>query len=125
MSKKILIIEDSAASAEMIARELEKINGYEVSIANTGQEGIDAALKEKFDLIIIDIVLPDINGLTACKIIKEKLGAKSPKIITETGVIDAADAVAARKAGADDFCVKTSDMSQIIEAARRLISFPQ
>jgi two-component system response regulator ArlR len=120
MPKKILIIEDSAASADIISKTLEA-EDYEISLAKDGAGGFQKAVSGEFDLVIIDIVLPDVNGLEVCREIKSKLAKESPKIIALTGVIDAVDAVAARRAGADDFCVKTKDMLNLIEAVKKII----
>jgi two-component system response regulator ArlR len=121
MSKKILIIEDSAHSAEMISHILES-EGYETAVAKSSAEGFQRVISEGFDLVVIDIVLPDIHGFEVCREIKNKLGAQAPKVIALTGVIDAIDVVGARRAGADDFCVKTQDMSQLLEAVKKLVN---
>jgi len=120
MLKKILLIEDSIASADFISKALES-EGYEISVAKNGADGFQKAIGNGFDLVIIDIVLPDINGLEVCREIKSKLAKNSPKVIALTGIVDAIDAVAARRAGADDFCVKTKDMLSLIEAVKKHI----
>ncbi|MCX5700520.1 MAG: response regulator transcription factor [Candidatus Omnitrophica bacterium] len=119
MPKKILLIEDSMASADFTSKALES-EGYEVSLAKNGAEGFQKAVQGGFDLVIIDIMLPDVNGLEVCREIKVKLAKECPKLIALTGVIDAIEAVAARKAGADDFCVKTKDMLSLVEAVKKL-----
>jgi DNA-binding response OmpR family regulator len=96
-----------------------KAEGYRTAIANSGRDGIEKAKEGIFDVVVADIVLPDIHGFQVCTEIKKGMGKKSPRVIIITGVIDAVDVVGARKAGADDFCVKTQDMSQLIEAVKR------
>lgn len=109
MSKRILVIEDSAASAEIMTDFL-KNNGHSATVAATGKEGIEKAVADKPDIIVIDVMLPDINGIEVCRAIRQTLSAKETKIIMITAYIDAIDVVGARKAGADDFSVKTDDM---------------
>ena len=120
MTKKILIINESPASMGMVKKELED-EDYVVSEVKTGKEGIEAASKEKPDVVMVDIALPDINGLEVCKKIRQNSGRNAPKIIVLTAVVDVVDAIAARRAGADDFCVKSIDMSNLVEAVKKLI----
>ena len=65
--------------------------------------------------------MPEMGGIEVCGAIRKKAGKDNPKIIAVTGVIDAIDAVGARRAGADDFCVKSRDMSHLVEAVKNLI----
>lgn len=94
--------------------------GYRVELAATCIEGIDKAKNLKPELILLDTKLPDCNGIDVCREIKQKLKLPA-KIIVYTGKIDAIDAVEARRAGADDFCVKGTDPSMLIEAVKKLI----
>ena len=73
----------------------------------------------KPQLVLLDLILPGIDGFEVCRQIREKL-KEGTKIIVMTGSIDAVDAVKARKFGADDYCVKTSDASTFIEAVKKL-----
>ena len=72
MSKKILIIEDDADIAA-IERDYLEINGYEVEISATGSEGVEKALSNDFNLIILDIMLPEMDGFEVCKSIRDKI----------------------------------------------------
>jgi DNA-binding response OmpR family regulator len=120
MKKKILVVEDTEDHLIIVTRYLKK-EGYTdiVSAANVA-DGIKKALDEKPDIVISDTLLPDGNGFDVCREIKAKLGDKSPRIIITTGSIDAVDAVKARRAGADDYCGKTSDCAPLLEALKRL-----
>jgi DNA-binding response OmpR family regulator len=79
------------------------------------------ASSEKPDLVITDTMMPGIDGFETCRQIRATHDKEEMKIIVTTGAIDAVDAVKARKAGADDYCVKTSDPTQLIAAVRGLI----
>ena len=120
MSKKILVIEDSPAATEIVTQLLTG-KGHKVTSVATGNEGIAKAIADKPDVIIIDVVLPDMNGIEVCKNIRKTLDSNQTKIIMITGFIDAIDVVSAKKAGADDFCVKTEDMQNFKDAFEALI----
>ncbi len=95
--KKILVVEDNETNMYLINFILEK-NGYEVIQAKTGEEGVELAIKEKPDLILMDIQLPGIDGLEATKRIrKSKANSKIPIIaITSYAMVgDRAKALAA------------------------------
>lgn len=81
MDKKILIIEDDVAIASLYKKELEKA-GYQVVIANSGGEGLTLASEEKPALILLDIMMPAIDGFTVIRNLKEKKEtAKTPIIV--------------------------------------------
>lgn len=119
MSGKILIIEDSPTVLGILKEMLEG-EGYEILVAENGEEGIRKATQEKPDLVISDTLLPGIDGFEVCRRIKKNQEPTAPKIIVMTGSIDAVDAIKARRVGADDYCVKTSDFSSLIEAVKAL-----
>ena len=68
---KILIIEDEESIAELEKDYLE-INGYEVVIENSGKDGLLNALENEYDLIILDIMLPEVDGFEICRQVREK-----------------------------------------------------
>lgn len=121
MGKKVLIIDDNDQDRKIIERFVRRAGYEEVLTAETGKEGISKAVSEKPDLVIIDTMLPETDGFEVCKEIRKNRASDTPKIIIITGSIDAVDAVKARRAGADDYCVKTSDFSSLIEAIRQLL----
>jgi len=119
---KILVIDDNDQDRKIIERFLRKAGYFYVTTAETGEQGVEKAITEKPDLVITDTLLPGIDGFEVCRQIKEKYGEASPKVIVMTGSIDAVDAVKARKQGADDYCVKTSNASAFVEAVKRLFA---
>ena len=120
MKEKVLIIDDNEQDQKIIKRFLNKAGYEEIIMAATGQEGLKKARAEKPDLIILDTLLPDTVGFEVCCQIKQDKNVPLPKIIMMTGTIDAVDAVKAREAGADDYCVKTVDCAPLIEALKNL-----
>lgn len=121
MSKKILIIDDTDSDRKIVMRFLNKAGYDNIVIAETGEEGVAMAASEKPDLVITDTMMPGIDGFETCRQIRESHDQETMKIIVTTGAIDAVDAVKARKAGANDYCVKTSDPAQIITAVKNCI----
>jgi len=99
MQPLILIIEDDERMAELIRRGLEE-NGYNVTLATDGGEGLSIALENHFDVVVTDILLPTKNGLELCKELK-KANEKYPIImLTALGTTD--DKIDGFDAGADD-----------------------
>ena len=68
---RILIIEDEEAIADLEKDYLE-LSGFEVKICNTGDEGLQTALREEFDLIVLDLMLPGLDGFEVCKKVREE-----------------------------------------------------
>lgn len=121
MTKKILIIDDAETDRKIAQRYLTK-EGYDNIIdAENGEVGVALAASENPDLVITDTNMPGIDGFETCRQIRDAGSKEVPKIIVITGAIDAVDAIKARKAGADDYCVKTSDCAQLIAAVKNLI----
>ncbi len=121
MGKKILIIDDNKQDRMIIRRFLHKMGCEEVAEAESGEEGIKKVESENPDLVIVDTILPGMDGFGVCRSIKEAKTPHIPKVIIITGTVDAVDAVKARKMGADDYCVKTSDGTPLMGAVNKLI----
>ncbi|MCQ9206428.1 MAG: response regulator [Omnitrophica bacterium] len=121
MNKKILVVDDNEQDRKIITRVLSKAGFKDIITAERGEEGVEAAEKEKPELIVLDTVLPGIDGFETCRRIRKSQGPKTTKIIVTTGAIDAVDAGKARAAGADDYVVKTSDFAHLAKAVKSLL----
>ena len=119
--KKILIIDDNEQDRKIEKIFLNKEGFEEIIMAETGEEGVKKVQQEEPDIIILDTMLPGIDGFETCRQIRKTQGPKSPKIVILTGSIDAIDALKAKKVGADDYCVKTSDSSLLIETVKNFV----
>jgi two-component system, OmpR family, copper resistance phosphate regulon response regulator CusR len=97
---QILIIEDDQRLANIIKRGLDE-NGYNATIAYDGKMGLKLALGQDFDLIISDIILPEINGLDLCRKIRTSKPSVPILMLTALGTTD--DKVEGFDAGADDY----------------------
>ncbi|MDD5016302.1 MAG: response regulator [Atribacterota bacterium] len=103
--KKILVIEDNDTNMYLISFILKK-NGFEVIGARTGEEGVDLALKERPDLIIMDIQLPGIDGLETTRRIRESKADGGVPIITLTSYAMTGDREKALSAGCNGYLEK-------------------
>jgi two-component system alkaline phosphatase synthesis response regulator PhoP len=125
MAAKILIIEDEPGLVTTLRDRLRK-HGYLVSAARDGQIGLEIALSEPFDLILLDLMLPGQNGMTVCEKLR-KAGFTTP-ILMLTARRQTKDKVAGLKAGGDDYLTKPFQMSELlarVEALlRRAATFP-
>ncbi len=100
---QLLLVEDEPKIAAFIQKGLNEI-GYELTIAYDGQLGLNMALQGDYDIIILDVMLPVINGLEICKNIREQ-GINTPILmLTALGTLD--DKVHGLQMGADDYLVK-------------------
>ena len=106
--KKVLIVEDNEKNMYLMSFILTK-NGYEVIKCGTGEEGVEAAVKEKPDLIIMDIQLPGIDGLEATKRIRESEANHDIPIIAITSYAMAGDKEKILAAGCNGYIEKPID----------------
>ena len=120
MKNKILLVADDEANTRMSLTDVLEEYGYIVIQAANGQEAMEKARKEFPDLVLLDTIMPGIDGIEVCRQIKqvEKLPCK---VIVYTGKIDAIDAVKAREAGADEYCIKGANPALLIETVKKLI----
>jgi len=109
MNKNILSIEDDEDIRDILCHFLEK-EGFKVLQARDGNEGIDVVFSEKIDLILLDLMLPDMNGYEVCRRVKEE---KIP-IIMVTAKNDIFDKILGLELGADDYITKPFDIREVI-----------
>jgi DNA-binding response OmpR family regulator len=108
--KKILLVDDEAAIVQSLRYNLEK-NGYQVTAAGDGRSAIALAASEEPDLVILDIMLPLLDGIEACKEIRK---TSSVPIIMLTAKDQEFDKVLALELGADDYVTKPFSLGEII-----------
>lgn len=107
---RILIIEDEEAIADLEKDYLE-LSDFEVEIEHTGNEGLEKALKENFDLIILDLMLPGMDGFEVCKKIREE---KNIPILMVSAKKDDIDKIRGLGLGADDYMTKPFSPSELV-----------
>ena len=107
---RILIIEDEEAIADLEKDYLE-LSGFEVSIRNTGDEGLRTALADEYDLIVLDLMLPGMDGFEICRHIREE---KNIPIIMVSAKKDDIDKIRGLGLGADDYMTKPFSPSELV-----------
>ncbi len=120
---RILVVEDEHKIANAIKRGLEQEN-YAVDVAYDGETGFDLAATEDYDLIILDLMLPKIDGLTFCQKLRREENNHTPiLILTARGQIE--DKVEGLDAGADDYLIKPFAFAELLARIRALTRRPK
>ncbi len=114
---KILIVEDEKQMADFISLEL-KHEGYEVEICYDGEQGYNKAIENSYDIILLDIMLPKINGIEVCRKIRKK---KDTPIIMLTAKSDVMDKVNGLDTGADDYLTKPFEIEELLARIRVIL----
>lgn len=116
--KDILVIEDEAPLREILVKNLEE-EGYEVSSAPDGQSGLDVLKKKKFDLILLDIVMPQMDGFLTLETMRTE-GIDTPTVVL-SNISQGEERSRAKKLGAIGYIVKSdTSLSEIIEYVKSL-----
>jgi two-component system alkaline phosphatase synthesis response regulator PhoP len=116
--EKILIAEDDANIAELVAFHLTE-NNCHVTIENDGARAYDRALKENFDLLILDIGLPKVNGLEICKAVRKY--RKYVPILMLTARAEEDDKVLGLEVGADDYLTKPFSVKELVARVKAIL----
>jgi len=109
-TKRILIVEDEVSIAEL-ERDYLEISGYEVEMAHTGQKGLDLIRNNGYDLIILDLMLPEIDGYTICKKVRDFVDIP---ILMVTAKKQDIDIIRGFGLGADDYITKPFSPSELV-----------
>ena len=118
---KILLVEDNEMNRDMLARRLVR-NGYEVVIAIAGQQGVDMAMSEQPDLILMDMSLPVIDGWEATRQIKATPELHKIPIIALTAHAMATDRDKALAVGCDDYDTKPIELQRLLGKIETLLT---
>jgi len=121
---KILYVEDNPDNVYMLTRRLKK-KGFELIIAGDGQEGIDKAVEESPDLILMDLSLPTMDGWTATAEIKKIEGVKDIPIIALSAHAMPEHRDRAIKAGCSDYDTKPVDIKRLLSKMEQYIELPE
>ena len=116
---RVLIIEDEARMAENVARTLREAAGYAVDVATDGQEGLFLAESNSYDAILLDLMLPHVNGIEVLTRVRQA-GQQTPVLVL-TARDEKESIVALLNAGADDYLTKPFDMGELIARTKALI----
>ena len=116
--KKVLIIEDEQTIAELEKDYLE-LYDFEVNIENDGQKGLDRALLENYDIVIVDLMLPTVDGFEICKRIRE---VKDIPILVVSAKKEDIDKIRGLELGADDYITKPFSPSELVARVKAHLS---
>jgi DNA-binding NtrC family response regulator len=121
MAKKssVLVVDDEEALRSVLSSELTN-EGYDVRTASDGDEAIVELDKANFDLVLLDIKMPRVNGFDVLKHIKDR---RAPtKVVMLTGFADLKNAIESKKLGADDFVSKPYDLVDLLTTIERVLN---
>lgn len=113
----ILVVEDSAPLADIVCETLSD-TGARLYVAHSGAEGLHIARAERPDVVLLDLGLPDINGMWVCR---EIVAMQGPRVIVMTGLDDADTAEAALETGADDYIRKPFHLNELRARVRAVL----
>lgn len=118
VQKRILIVDDDDEIRELLEFDIAS-SGYFVDVATNGLEGLNKALNNTYDLILLDVMMPKMNGFEVCKNIRQAKLAVPVLMLTAKGTID--DKTTGFDCGADDYLVKPFDIQEVLLRIRVLL----
>ncbi|MFQ3646835.1 MAG: response regulator transcription factor [Anaerolineae bacterium] len=123
MPKKILVIEDEPKLANQLVDTLQS-DGYVVSLATDGEQAWEKARSEKPDLFVLDMMLPKLDGLSLCRMIRNEASLASTPIIIITARGGEMDKIIGLESGADDYLVKPVGLGEFLARVRAVLRRP-
>ncbi len=120
MKERILIVEDNKNISKLVKFNIEKA-GYECTIASTGEKALEVLSDQPIDLIILDIMLPGMDGFGICRAIKEKEKLKNIPIIMLTAKGEEVDRIVGLELGADDYMVKPFSPRELVLRVKAIL----
>jgi CheY-like chemotaxis protein len=116
----VLIVDDVRTEQEIIKKALQPL-GYNFLVADTGSQCLEVAIKEKPALIILDVIMPDMDGFKTCRKLKKSDDTKGIPVILCTTKSGESDKFWGEKQGADAYITKPFEAGEILQVARRLL----
>ena len=117
---KILLVEDNEMNRDMLSRRLER-KGFEVAMATDGRQGVEMAQAGVYDLILMDMSLPEVDGWEAARQIRAAPATKAVPIIALTAHAMAGDRDKAMEAGCDDYDTKPIELDRLLGKIQALL----
>jgi len=121
MAKRLLLVDDSPADLHLISSVL-SVSGYQISTAANGEEGLAKAKSERPDLIILDVVMPKMNGFQVCRAIKSTSDIAAVPVILLTSKNQKSDQFWGMKQGADMYLTKPFAPNELLKAAAKYLA---
>ncbi len=120
MNNKILIVDDEPDIVDLVAYNLKK-DGFRVTTASDGEEALDKIRKDKYDLVVLDLMLPGIQGVELCRIIRNDPKTAGTPIIMLTAKGEEVDRVVGLESGADDYVTKPFSPRELIARIKAVL----
>ncbi len=117
MADKILVVEDEISLQETLAYNLKR-QGYEVETASTGDAALSQARQSRPDLIVLDVMLPGIDGFEVCRILRQEMNTP---VLMLTARDDEIDRVVGLEVGADDYMIKPFSMRELVARVKAML----
>ena len=117
---RILIVDNDRHSRMLISRVLKRV-GYTTYEAETGEEALAAAKRERPALVVLEVLLPGVSGFEVCRELKDEFGEALPIVFVSGTRTDSGDRVAGLLVGGDDYLVKPFDPNELLARVRRLL----
>ena len=118
MPSRVLIADDDRAIRESLARALE-LEGYDVVTVVDGVEALTRARRDTFDALVVDVMMPGVDGLAVCRVLRAE-GDRTP-VLMLTARVETPDRVAGLDAGADDYLPKPFELDELLARLRALL----
>jgi two-component system alkaline phosphatase synthesis response regulator PhoP len=120
MSKYVLVVDDEPSISRLIKMSL-AVEGYDVRTVNSGFDAMEELEKEKPELLLLDIMMPGMNGFEVCAAIRKNPEFKAMKIVFLTAMGNPGDAQRGFALGGDDYIIKPFDPEELIVRVRDMI----
>ncbi|HLD75293.1 MAG TPA: response regulator [Bdellovibrionota bacterium] len=117
---KIMIVDDNEKNVALVEQQLSQ-SGYKTAICYSGNEAIDKIEEENPDLILLDVMMPNLDGYQTCKILKERLAHKFLPIILLTVKDEAESKIKGFTEGADDYLTKPYDLQELLVHVQNML----
>jgi len=121
VSEKVLVVDDDPGIVRLMERFLQR-EGYEVITATNGLQALKTAKNEQLELIILDLMLPGVDGFEVCHRLRSEPNTSGVPIVMVSGKAEEKDREAAAEAGADAYLLKSADPSELHQQVKEILS---
>ena len=125
MRKRVLVVDDEENVVKLISATLGYDDRYQVAVARDGQEALSIALHERPDLVILDMLMPKLDGSAVCRELKANLATAHTKVIVLTALTQQGDRQKALMAGADEFLTKPFSPTELLLKIEQILDSEQ